>query len=115
MEGVKTSGRVLGLSKVSGVDPNPHVNPPELDLPSNPDLNPPQLDLPYRYSTMYVYAVRKGSWTAESAQAQHTLTFETLYDWLKTQHERGKQCSSTSTSREPRSFFIATSSRSRRW
>ena len=32
-----------------------------------------------------------GSWTAESAQAQHTLSFETLYAWLRAQHERGEQ------------------------
>ena len=43
------------------------------------------------WMVQYVYAVRKGSWTAESAQAQHTLTFETLYEWLKVQHERGEQ------------------------
>ena len=37
----------------------------------------------------HVYVVRKGSWTAESEQAQHSLTFENLYDWLETQHARG--------------------------
>ena len=43
------------------------------------------------WMVQYVYAVRKGSWTAESAQAQHTLSFETLYAWLRAQHERGEQ------------------------
>ena len=43
------------------------------------------------WMVQYVYAARKGSWTAESAQAQRTLSFETLYAWLKTQHERGEQ------------------------
>ena len=38
----------------------------------------------------YVYAVRKGSWTAESGQAQFSLTFENLYDFLETQHARGE-------------------------
>ena len=38
----------------------------------------------------HVYAVRKGSWTAESEQAQYSLTFENLYDWLETQHARGE-------------------------
>ena len=51
------------------------------------DLNPTTWAI---WMVQYVYAVRKGSWTAESAQAQRTLTFETLYDWLKTQHERGE-------------------------
>jgi hypothetical protein len=52
------------------------------------DLNPTTWAI---WMVQYVYAVRKGSWTAESAQAQHTLTFETLYAWLKTQHEQGEQ------------------------
>ena len=51
------------------------------------DLNPTTWAI---WMIQYVYTVRKGSWTAESVQAQHTLTFETLYDWLKTQHERGE-------------------------
>ena len=51
------------------------------------DLNPTTWAI---WMIQYVYSVRKGSWTAESAQAQRTLTFETLYDWLKTQHERGE-------------------------
>ena len=41
------------------------------------------------WMVQHVYAVRKGSWTAESEQAQYSLTFETLYDWLETQHARG--------------------------
>ena len=52
------------------------------------DLNPTTWAV---WLIQWVYAVRKGSWTAESTQAQHTLTFETLYEWLKTQHERGEQ------------------------
>ena len=52
------------------------------------DLNPTTWAI---WMVQYVYAVRKGSWTAESAQAQRTLSFETLYAWLKTQHERGEQ------------------------
>ena len=52
------------------------------------DLNPTTWAI---WMVQYVYAVRRGSWTAESAQAQHTLSFETLYAWLKTQHERGEQ------------------------
>ena len=51
------------------------------------DLNPTTWSI---WMVQYVYAVRKGSWTTESQQAQRTLTFETLYDWLKTQHERGE-------------------------
>ena len=51
------------------------------------DLNPTTWAI---WMIQYVFSVRKGSWTAESAQAQRTLTFETLYDWLKTQHERGE-------------------------
>ena len=51
------------------------------------DLNPTTWAI---WMVQYVYAVRKGSWTAESQQAQHTLTFETLHDWLKAQHERGE-------------------------
>ena len=43
------------------------------------------------WMVQHVYAVRKGSWTAESEQAQYSLTFENLYDWLKTQHARGEQ------------------------
>ena len=39
----------------------------------------------------HVYAVRKGSWTAETDQVQYSLTFENLYDWLETQHARGEQ------------------------
>ena len=42
------------------------------------------------WMVQHVYAVRKGSWTAESEQAQHSLTFENLYDWLETQHARGE-------------------------
>ena len=38
-----------------------------------------------------IYAVRKGSWTAESGQVQSSLTFENLFDWLETQHSRGEQ------------------------
>ena len=52
------------------------------------DLNPTTWAI---WMVQYVYAVRKGSWTAESAQAQHTLSFETLYAWLRAQHERGEQ------------------------
>ena len=52
------------------------------------DLNPTTWAI---WMVQYVFAVRKGSWTAESVQAQRTLTFETLYAWLKTQHERGEQ------------------------
>ena len=51
------------------------------------DLNPTTWAV---WMVQYVYAVRKGSWTAESAQAQRTLTFETLYGWLEAQHERGE-------------------------
>ena len=51
------------------------------------DLNPTTWAI---WMVQYVYAVRKGSWTAESAQAQRTLTFETLYGWLEAQHERGE-------------------------
>ena len=43
------------------------------------------------WMVQHVYAVRKGSWTAESEQAQYSLTFENLYDWLETQHARGEQ------------------------
>ena len=43
------------------------------------------------WMVQYVHAMRRGSWTAESAQAQHTLSFETLYAWLRAQHERGEQ------------------------
>ena len=32
------------------------------------------------WMVQHVYAVRKGSWTAESEQAQYSLTFENLYD-----------------------------------
>ena len=52
------------------------------------DLNPTTWAI---WMVQYVYAVRKGSWTAESAQAQHKLSFETLYAWLRAQHERGEQ------------------------
>ena len=52
------------------------------------DLNPTTWAI---WMVQYVYAVRRGSWTAESAQAQHTLSFETLYAWLRAQHERGEQ------------------------
>ena len=52
------------------------------------DLNPTTWAI---WMIQYIYAVRKGSWTASSAQAQHTLTFDTLYEWLKAQHERGEQ------------------------
>ena len=38
------------------------------------DLNPTTWAI---WMVQYVYAVRKGSWTAESAQAQHMLSFET--------------------------------------
>ena len=41
------------------------------------------------WMVQHVHAVRKGSWTAESEQAQYSLTFESLYDWLETQHARG--------------------------
>ena len=40
------------------------------------DLNPTTWAI---WMVQYVYAVRKGSWTADSAQAQLKLTFETLY------------------------------------
>jgi hypothetical protein len=43
------------------------------------------------WMVQHVHAVRKGSWTAESQQAQHMLTFETLYNWLAAQHARGEQ------------------------
>ena len=36
------------------------------------------------------YAVRKGAWTVESEQAQYSLTFSNLYDWLETQQKRGE-------------------------
>ena len=52
------------------------------------DLNPTTWAI---WMVQYVYAVRKGSWTAESAQAQRKLSFETLYAWLRAQHERGEQ------------------------
>ena len=52
------------------------------------DLNPTTWAI---WMVQYVYAVRRGSWTAESAQAQHKLSFETLYAWLRAQHERGEQ------------------------
>ena len=52
------------------------------------DLNPTTWAI---WMVQYVYAVRRGSWTAESVQAQHTLAFETLYAWLRAQHERGEQ------------------------
>jgi hypothetical protein len=52
------------------------------------DLNPTTWAI---WVVQYVYALRRGSWTAESAQAQHTLSFETLYAWLRAQHERGEQ------------------------
>ena len=42
------------------------------------------------WMVQHVYAVRKGSWTAESGQAQFSLTFENLYDFLETQHARGE-------------------------
>jgi hypothetical protein len=42
------------------------------------------------WMVQHVYAVRKGSWTAESEQAQYSLTFENLYDWLETQYARGE-------------------------
>ena len=51
------------------------------------DLNPTTWAI---WIVQYVYVVRKGSWTAESQEAQHTLSFGTLYNWLKTQHERGE-------------------------
>ena len=41
------------------------------------------------WMVQHVYAVRTGSWTAQSEQAQYSLTFESLYDWLETQHARG--------------------------
>ena len=43
------------------------------------------------WMVQHVYAVRKGSWTAESGQVQSSLTFENLFDWLETQHSRGEQ------------------------
>ena len=52
------------------------------------DLNPTTWAI---WMVQYVYAVRRGSCTAESVQAQHTLAFETLYAWLRAQHERGEQ------------------------
>ena len=52
------------------------------------DLNPTTWAI---WIVQYVHTVRRGSWTAESAQAQHTLAFETLYEWLRAQHERGEQ------------------------
>ena len=52
------------------------------------DLNPTTWAI---WMVQYVCAVRRGSWTAESAQAQHMLSFETLYAWLRAQHERGEQ------------------------
>ena len=52
------------------------------------DLNPTTWAI---WMVQYVHAVRRGSWTVESAQAQHTLAFETLYEWLSAQHERGEQ------------------------
>ena len=52
------------------------------------DLNPTTWAI---WVVQYVYAVRRGSWTAESAQARHKLSFETLYAWLRAQHERGEQ------------------------
>ena len=42
------------------------------------------------WMVQHVYTVRKGSWTSESEQAQHSLAFENLYDWLDTQHARGE-------------------------
>eukprot|EP00964_Phaeocystis_antarctica_P031725 scaffold17938_cov61-Phaeocystis_antarctica.AAC.2 len=41
------------------------------------------------WMVQHVYAVRKGAWTADAEQAQHSLTFENLYDFLETQHARG--------------------------
>ena len=38
----------------------------------------------------HVYAVRRGSWAADSEQVQFSLTFENLYDWLEIQHARGE-------------------------
>ena len=52
------------------------------------DLNPTTWAI---WMVQYVFAVRKGSWTAESTQEQHALAFETLYEWLKVQHERREQ------------------------
>jgi hypothetical protein len=52
------------------------------------DLNPTTWAI---WMVQYVYAVRRGSWTAESAHAQHMLSFGTLYAWLRAQHERGEQ------------------------
>ena len=39
----------------------------------------------------HVKAVRRGSYTAESGQAQFLLSFQNLYDWLEEQHARGEQ------------------------
>ena len=52
------------------------------------DLNPATWAI---WMVQHMYAVRQGSWTVESAQAQQKLSFETLYAWLKAQHERGEQ------------------------
>ena len=75
------------------------------------DLNPTNWAI---WMVQYVCAVRRGSWTAESAQAQHMLSFETLYAWLRAQHERGEQFYIF----EPGTkiiLSIATSSLSSRW
>ena len=62
------------------------------------------------WMVQHVYTVRKGSWTSESEQAQHSLAFENLYDWLDTQQASMPVARiSTSRSKRPIAFFIGIS------
>ena len=50
------------------------------------DLNPTTWAI---WMVQHAYALRVGSWTVESVEAQRVLSFENLYAWLAEQHARG--------------------------
>ena len=51
------------------------------------DLNPTTWAI---WMVQHSYALRVGSWTVESVEAQNVFSFENLYAWLAEQHARGE-------------------------